>query len=98
MGQLIHANFGISHGSGAITIKRPEITLPVDQRITHGKVLGHTNDCVIDGRIAMRMILTDNITDYTRRFFVGLIKGVAQFMHGKQDAPMDRFQSIPYIR
>ena len=63
--KLLQTNFGVTHSSGAVTVDRTEVALAVDQRITHGKVLSHTNDCFVSCGITVRMVLTDHVTDHT---------------------------------
>ncbi len=53
---------------------------------------------VIDRRIAMRMVFTDDVTDHAGRLLVGLGVVVAELPHRMQDAAMHRLQAIAHIR
>ena len=88
MRQLRHANFGVAHRRGRIAIYRAKIALSVDQWVAQRKRLRHTNDGVIDRRVTMRVIFTDNVTHDTRRFLVGLVPVVIELVHGKEHAPV----------
>ena len=98
MSQPVHADFGITHRRCRVAVNRTEVALAVDQRMTHGEVLGHTNYGVIDRRIAMGMVLTDDVTDNASRFLVRLVVVVVQFVHGEQDPPVNRFKAVPHVR
>ena len=98
MGQLGHADFGVTHGGRVITVDRPEVTLTIDQQIAQRERLGHTNDGVIDSRITVRMVFTDNVTDHTGRFFVGLVPVVVQLAHGEQHPTVHRLEAVTYVR
>ena len=96
--QLGHAHFGVSHGSGVVAVNRTEVTLTVYQQVAQGEWLSHSNDGVVNGRITMRVILTDNVTDHTGRFLVRLVPVVTQFAHRKQHTPVHGLQAIARIR
>ena len=68
------ARLSITHGSSAVAVHRAEIAMAVDKHITHGKVLRHTDQCIINGEIAMRVIFTHAIADDTGAFFMRLIR------------------------
>ena len=86
--QLRHANFGVAHRRGRIAIYRAKIALSVDQWVAQRKRLRHTNDGVVDRRVTMRVIFTDNVTHDTRRFLVGFVPVVIELVHGKEHAPV----------
>ena len=46
----------------------------------------------------MRMIFTQNFTDDTRRFLIGLVRAHASFLHGVQNTAMYRLQAVTDIR
>ena len=91
------ARFGVAHRRRRIAINRTKIPLPINQGQTHGKGLRHTHQRIINRSIAMRMVFTHHIANHARRFAIGLVSCVAGFLHGKQDAPMDRLQPIAHI-
>src|SRR6185369_13506428 len=81
-----------------VAVHRTEVPLTVHQHVTQGEILGHTHDGVVSGRIAVGVILTDNITDHTGRFLVRLVVVVAHVVHGVQTAPVNRFETVANIR
>ncbi len=98
MGKLLHADFGITHRRRPVAVDRAEVTLTVNEGIAQGKVLGHADDGVVGGSIAVRMILTDDVTDDAGRLFVSFVPVVPHFVHGKEAAPMHRLQPVAHIR
>ena len=83
MGDLAHTDFGIAHGSGRIPVNRTKVALTIHQHITQGKWLGHAHYRFIYGGVAMGMVLTDHITHYAGRLFVGLVPVVVELVHGE---------------
>jgi hypothetical protein len=63
---LRQARLGVAVGRGVIAIDIAEIALPFDQRVTQREILREAHHGVIDGCIAMRVILADHIADDAR--------------------------------
>ena len=97
MGNARHTHLGITHGCGRITINGTEVTLAIDQHVTHGEWLRHPYNGVIDSGITVWVVFTDNVTNHTGRLLVGLIPVVAQLAHGVEHATVDRFEAITHI-
>ena len=93
-----HARLGVAHGRGRVAVHGAEVALAVHQRIAHGEVLGHAHQGVVGGDVAVRMELTDDVTDDAGRLDVGPVVGVAQFPHGEQGAAVDRLEAVAHIR
>ena len=66
MCNLGHADLGVSHRRSGVSVNGAKIALAVYQRVPQREVLRHANDCVVDSRVAVRVVLTNNITDDTR--------------------------------
>src|SRR5690606_9456199 len=98
MGQPGHAHFGVTHGRGAVAIDRTEVALAVDQQVAQREWLGHTDDGVVNRRVAVRVVFTDHVTHDTGRLLVRLVPVVTQFAHGKQHTAMHGFQTVSRIR
>jgi hypothetical protein len=78
--------------------REPKFPWPSTSGSAHGPVLRHAHDRVVHGRIAVRMIFTDHITDHARGFLVGAVVRVAQLAHGEQHAPMHGFETVARVR
>src|SRR3989304_4752875 len=55
--------FGVTVGRRRVPIYRAEVALPVNERITHGEILGHPHQGGIDGRVAVRVIFLEDFAD-----------------------------------
>ncbi len=95
---LRHADFGVAHRGGIVAVDRTEVALAVDQHVAQREILRHPDDGVVDGAIAVRVVLTDHIADDTRRLLVGPVPVVVQFVHREQHAPMHGLQAVADIR
>ncbi|MNF41326.1 hypothetical protein D3C84_223490 [compost metagenome] len=98
VGQLGHAHFGVTHGGGVVAVHRTEVALTVDQQVAQGEGLGHTDDGVVHRGIAMRVVLTDHVTDHAGGLLVCLVPVVAQLAHRKQHPTVHGLQAIACIR
>ena len=90
--------FGITHSSCTIAVDWAEVTLPVNQRITHCPRLRQTHQRTINRTVAMRVILTHYLTYDTRRFLRRLIARITQLVHSEQHTAMHRLKTITHIR
>ena len=95
---LRHANLGIAHRCRGVAVDRTEVAMTVGKHMAHGKVLCHADDSIVDRAVAVRMILTQDFANDTRRFLIRLRRAHAGFLHRVENAPMHRFQAIAYIR
>ena len=97
MRNTLHANLGVTHGSGSVTIDRAKVTLTVNQGITQTKVLRHPNNGVVNSTVAVGVIFTDHIADDTSGLFVGTIPIVAELVHRVQNAAVHRLEAITHV-
>ena len=97
MGNLLHADLGVTHGSRVVAVDGTKVTLTIHQRVAQGKRLGHTNNGVVNGRVTMGVILTDDVTHHTGGFLVGLVPVVVEFGHGEQYAAMHRLEAVTHV-
>ena len=95
---LRHADLGVTHGSRRVAIDRTEVAVTICEHVAHGEILRHADDCIVDRRIAVRMIFTEDFTDDTGRFLVGLVRAHARLLHRVKDAAVYWFQAVPDIR
>ncbi len=95
---LGHARLGVSIGGRIIAIDIAEIALPVDQRVTGGKILSQADERIVDRLIAVGMEIAHHVADDLG----GLLEGCAgvkpQQPHSVEDAPVNRLESVARIR
>ena len=68
-----------------------------DERDSHAEGLGHADEGVVDGVLAVWVVFAEDITHYARGFFVGFVPVVAGFVHGVEDAAVHRFEAVTDI-
>jgi len=98
VGNLAHAGLGITHGRRRIAVHRTEVTLAVDERITHRPLLGQTHHGVVDRTVAVGVELTQHVADDTRRLTRGLVGIEVQLRtHIVEDAPVHGLQTVAHV-
>ena len=98
LGDPLQTGLGITHGCGAVAVDTTEVALAIDQRITQRPRLGHTAHGIVDGRVAVGMVLTQHLTDDSRRFLISAVGTHAQAQHAEKDTTMHRLQSVSHVR
>jgi hypothetical protein len=63
VGDACHAHLGVTHGGRRVAIHRAEISLAIDQHIAQREWLGHAHDRIVDGRVPVRVVFTDDVAD-----------------------------------
>jgi hypothetical protein len=63
--------------------------LTINQHVTQGEILRHTNDGVVNGGVTVRMVLTDHVTDDTGRLLVRPVPVVIELMHREQNTTVN---------
>jgi hypothetical protein len=72
----------------------PQVPLAVNQGMAHGKVLAHADHGHVD-RLRRRGDGTfPGLADDAGRLFVGLVVVKAHVVHGEQDAPLHRLETV----
>ena len=97
VGDLRHSGLGVSVGGRGVAINGTEVAVAVDEHIAHGEVLRETHERVVHRRVAVRMIAAQHVADAGRRLFERLVARQAVFVHGVQDAAVDRLQAVAHI-
>ena len=95
---LGHARFGITHGGCAVSIQGTEVSVTVNQWVTVGERLRHSDHRIVDRRIAVRVIFTHNFTDDVGGLDMRFIRKEAGIIHCPQDSAVYRFHAVANIR
>ena len=98
LAHLRESALGITHGSWRVAVHRAEVALSVHKHIAHVPALAHTHKSSIYRRVAMRMILTKNLTYDTCTFLVGIRACVSNAKHTVEYAAVNGLESVTYIR
>lgn len=65
-GDAGEARLGVAVGRRGVTVHRPEVPLPVHQRIAQGEILHHAHHRVVDRAVAVRVVLAEHVTHHRR--------------------------------
>ena len=87
------AALGVS-GGGSRLIERPEVALGVHQGVAQGKGLPQAHQGVVDGRVAMGVVLAHDVAHHAGTLHRGTVGARPGGIHAPQDAAMDRLQAI----
>ena len=75
----------------------PKLPWPSIKRVAQGEVLRHADQGVIDGRIAVGMVLAHDVAGDLGAFAGGPVEVQPQLVHAVQDAAMHRLQTVADI-
>ena len=98
VGDARHARLGVSHRRGVVAVDRTEVALAVDQQVAQRERLRHAHQRVVHRGVAVRVVLTDDVTDDTRRLVVRLVAVRAELVHREQHAAVHRLQAVADVR
>ncbi len=96
-GYAAEARLGITHRCGGVAVHGTEVTLPVHQHIAQAEGLGHADEGVVDGSVAVRVVLTHHVADDAGAFLEGLVVLQAHVVHGVQHAAVHRLQAVAHV-
>ena len=94
---LRKARLGVPHGRGRVAVDGAEVALAVDQRVAHAEILGHADQGVVDGRVAVRVVLAEDFADDLGALAGGPVEVQAHLVHAEEDAAMDGLQAVADI-
>ena len=97
LGRAGEPRLGVTHGGRRVAVHGAEIALPFDEHEPHGEILGHAHHGVVDGGVAVGVVLAHDVADDARRLAERLGPVVAALLHGVKDAAVDRLQSVAHV-
>lgn len=80
-GDGLQTGLGVSHGGGGIAVHGAEISLSIDEGVAHGEGLRQSDECVVDGAIAVGVISAHDLPDDLCAFLVFSFVGEMHFVH-----------------
>ncbi len=95
--QRREAGFRVAVGRRAVAVHRPEVPLAVHERIAKREVLGHAHQRVVDGRVAVGVVLAQDLADHRRRLLVRPVGLQPELAHGVEDPPVYGFQPVARV-
>ena len=96
-GEPGEAGLGVAHGGGWIAVDRAEVALAVDHKIAEAEGLREPDHCVVDGGVAVWMIVAHDVADDLGRLGVLLVELKAHLLHAVKDAAMNGLEAVADI-
>ena len=97
-GEARHARFGVAHGGGWVAVNGAEVSLAVDHGVALRKILREADHGVVDGGVAVWMVVAHDVADYLGGLGVLLVELQAHFLHAEKDAAMHGLEAVARIR
>ena len=88
-----HPALGVAHGGGGV-VGRAEVAVAVDGRQAHRPVLGHPDERVVDGTVAVRVEATHDLADDAGALDVAAVGPQPHLVHRVEDAALHRLQPV----
>jgi hypothetical protein len=91
------ARLRVAVGRRRVPVHRPEVPLPIHQRVAQRELLHHPHEGVVDRHVAVRVVLAEHIAHHRRALFVGATGHEAQFVHRVQDPAVYGLQPVAHV-
>ncbi len=96
-GNLRHFRFGVPHRSRRVAVDGAEVSLPIHQRVAQRKRLRQAHHGVVDGGVAVRVVVAHHMADDLGALGV-LFRGLeAHVVHAVQHAPVHGLQAVAHL-
>ena len=93
-----HARLGVAHGRRRVAVDGAEVALAIDQRVAQREVLGQADERVVEGLVAVRVVLAHHLADDRGALAVRGARGQAHLVHRVEDPAVDRLEAVAHVR
>ena len=90
----IEAAFGVPGGGRCVVRRVPEVALRVDHWMAETEVLGHTHQGVVDGLVAVRVVLAHDLAGHPGALHGRPVGPGPQVVHPPEDSTVDGLQAV----
>ncbi len=87
----------VAHGRGGIAVDRAEVALAVDERRAQVPALGHAHERVVDGALAVGMVVAHHLARDLRALAVRAPGLQAHLLHAEQHPPVGGLEAVPDV-
>ena len=91
------AGLGVAHGGGWVAVDGAEVALAIDHRVAQGEGLREADHGVVDGGVAVGMVVTHDVADDLGGLGVLLVELEAHLLHAVEDAAVDGLEAVAYV-
>jgi hypothetical protein len=85
------------HRCGGIIVYGAKVAVAIDEALGHCEGLRHAHERVVDGLVAVRMVLTEHVADNARALAKRPARAEAQVVHCEQDAPVHGLKPVSNV-
>ena len=96
VGQLGEPALGVPGGARWV-VDAAEVALRVDEEMTHGEVLSHPDQGVVDRRVAVGVVVPHDVADDLGALAVRRARGDVVLEHRVDDPPLHRLETVADI-
>ena len=93
-GDAGEAGLGVTHGGGWVAVDGAEVALAVDHGVAQGEGLGEADHGVVDGGVAVGMVVAHDVADDLGGLGVLLVELEAHLLHAVEDAAVDGLEAV----
>ena len=97
VGQTRKARLRVSVSCRRVSVNGTEVSVTLDERITEGERLRHSDHRAVYRRVAVRMIASEHVTDRRRGFAERLVVGEVVLVHRVKHTARAGLHSVAYI-
>ena len=97
VGHAREAAFGVAHRRGGVAVERAEVAGAVDQRHAQRKRLRHADQRLVDGGVAVRVVVAHHVADDLGALAVLDVGGQVLLPHRVEDAALHRLQAVAHV-
>ncbi len=90
----VQAALGVTHGGGRVAVDGAEVALAVDEGVAQREGLGQADQGVVDGGVAVGMVVAHDLADDLGALGVLLVVLQAHLLHGVEDAAVDGLEAV----
>ena len=93
-GDFLQACLGVAHGGRRVAVDGAEVALAVDEGVAHGKGLREADHGVVDGGVAVGVVVAHGVADDLGALGVLFVGLEAHFLHGVEDAAVHGLEAV----
>ena len=94
VGDLLQPALGVAHRGRVVAVDRPEVALPVDERVAQAEVLRHPHERVVDRHVAVRVVFPHHVADHARALHVRPVPDDVRLGHRVEHPAVHRLQPV----
>ena len=98
LGDMGETRLRVAHRRRRVVIHRAEVPLAVHQRVAQAEVLGQPHHRLVNGVVAVWVVLAQHLTDDPGALLVGGARAHPHIMHRVEDAALHRLETVTHVR